>query len=150
MAIDERRVSSIVAEVLERLEGSKSRPGGSPAGEPLGVHHDLETAVAAAQAKLKAEIELELAKTPTATWIERLDRAGIPCGPINNIAQALAHPQVEARDMLVTVEDPVAGTLRLAGNPLKLSAFAEPATPAPAPELDADRRALLRELGIEE
>ena len=50
MAIDERRVSSIVAEVLERLEGSKSRPGGSPAGEPLGVHPDLETAVAAAQA----------------------------------------------------------------------------------------------------
>jgi CoA:oxalate CoA-transferase len=51
--------------------------------------------------------------------------------------------------MLVTVEDPVSGTLELAGNPLKFSAFDDPATRAPAPELDADRARLLRELGIE-
>jgi CoA:oxalate CoA-transferase len=101
------------------------------------------------QARLKSEIEAELKKQPTAAWIEIIGRAGIPCGPINNVAQALAHPQVAARNMLVTVEDPVAGTLRLAGNPLKLSGFADPPTRPPAPALDADRAKLLQELGIE-
>jgi CoA:oxalate CoA-transferase len=101
------------------------------------------------QAKLKAEIESELKQQPTAAWIERFERAGIPCGPINNVAEALAHPQVAARNMLVTVEDPVAGALQLAGNPLKLSAFPDPPTRPPAPALDADRAKLLKELGIE-
>jgi CoA:oxalate CoA-transferase len=101
------------------------------------------------QAKLKAEIERELKQQPTSAWIERLGGAGIPCGPINNVAQALQHPQVAARNMLVTVEDPVAGTLKLAGNPLKLSAFADPPTRPPAPELDADRAKLLKELGLD-
>jgi CoA:oxalate CoA-transferase len=98
---------------------------------------------------LKREIETSLKQKPTAAWIDILGQAGIPCGPINDVAQALAHPQVGPRNMLVTVEDPVSGRLTLAGNPLKFSAFDDPATRAPAPELDADRRKLLRELGIE-
>ena len=97
---------------------------------------------------LKREIETELKIAPTAAWIERLEAAGIPCGPINTVAGALAHPQVAARNMLVTVEDPVSGKLTLAGNPLKFSAFRDPPTRAPAPELDADREKLLRELGL--
>jgi CoA:oxalate CoA-transferase len=100
------------------------------------------------QAKLKAEIEAELKKQPTAAWIALLERAGIPCGPINTVAQALAHPQVAARNMLVTTEDPVAGTLTLAGNPLKFSAFPDPATRRAAPALDGDRASLLSELGL--
>jgi CoA:oxalate CoA-transferase len=100
------------------------------------------------QATLKTEIERELTKKPTATWIEILAKAGIPAGPINTVPQALAHPQVAARNMLVTVDDPISGKLTLAGNPLKLSAFADPTTRAPAPELDADRAKLLRELGL--
>jgi CoA:oxalate CoA-transferase len=100
------------------------------------------------QAKLKAEIEAELKKQPTSAWIALLERAGIPCGPINTVADALAHPQVAARNMLVTTEDPVAGTLRLAGNPLKLSAFPDATTRPPAPALDGDRAKLLKELGL--
>ena len=57
----------------------------------------------------------------------------MPCGPINNIAQALAHPQVAARNMLVEVRRPGTGPLKLAGNPLKLSAFADPPSRAPPP-----------------
>src|SRR5579883_1363031 len=98
--------------------------------------------------KLKAEIEKELAKRPTRAWIEIIGKAGIPCGPINNVAQALEHPQIAARNMLVTVADPVSGTLKLVGNPLKSSAFADPPTREPAPELDGNRAALLRELGL--
>jgi CoA:oxalate CoA-transferase len=102
------------------------------------------------QPALKQELESELRKRPTAAWIEALERAGLPCGPINNVAQALAHPQVAARNMLITVEDPVAGTLKLAGNPLKLEAFPDPPTRPPAPELDADRAKLLKELELED
>jgi len=51
--------------------------------------------------------------------------------------------------MLVSVDDPKAGALKLAGNPLKLSAFPDPPTRSPAPALDADRAKLLRELGLE-
>jgi CoA:oxalate CoA-transferase len=98
--------------------------------------------------QLRAVLAPLLRGKPTAAWIALLEDAGVPCGPINNIAQALAHPQVAARNMLVEVEDPEIGTVRVAGNPMKLSAFADPPTRQPAPELDADRAALLRELGL--
>jgi CoA:oxalate CoA-transferase len=99
------------------------------------------------QAALKAEIESVLQSAGTGEWIAALEAAGVPCGPVNNIAEALAHPQTEARNMLVTVDDPAMGALKLAGNPMKLSAFADPPTRAPAPDLDADRERILRELG---
>jgi CoA:oxalate CoA-transferase len=98
--------------------------------------------------RLKAELEKNLRQKPTAAWLDILGAAGLPCGPINNIAQALAHPQVAARNMLITVDDPVTGPLKLAGNPLKLSAFDDPPTRQPAPELDGDRVKILRELGL--
>ena len=50
--------------------------------------------------------------------------------------------------MLISVEDREAGTLRLAGNPMKLAGFADPPTRPPAPDLDADRDEILRELGL--
>ncbi len=100
------------------------------------------------QAKLQDEIEAILAKNTTAAWIELLSKAGLPCGPINNIAQALQHPQVAARNMLVSVPDPGGKTLKLVGNPLKMSAFADPPTRDPAPDLDHDRAAILKELGL--
>jgi CoA:oxalate CoA-transferase len=81
-------------------------------------------------------------------WIAVLEKAGLPCGPVNNVAQALAHPQTEARNMLVAVDDPVTGPLKLAGNPMKFSAFADPPSRDPAPDLDADRARILRELGL--
>jgi CoA:oxalate CoA-transferase len=100
------------------------------------------------QAALKATIETVLARAGTAHWIGVLEGAGVPCGPVNNIAQALAHPQTAARNMLIAVDDPVAGRLQLAGNPMKLAAFADPPSRSPAPELDADREQILRELGF--
>ncbi len=100
------------------------------------------------QEALKAEIESVLHAAGTDHWIAVLEAAGVPCGPVNNIAQALAHPQTEARNMLVTVDDPTMGALKIAGNPMKLSAFADPPARPPAPDLDADRARILRELGL--
>ena len=115
------------------------------AGNPLFTTNLLRTRH---QAALKVEIEGVLKSGTTEHWIALLEKAGIPCGPVNNVAQALAHPQTEARNMLVEVDDPVTGPLKLAGNPMKLSAFADPPTRAPAPDLDSDRAKILKELGL--
>jgi CoA:oxalate CoA-transferase len=100
------------------------------------------------QPQLKAEIDAILSTNTRDHWIAVLEEAGLPCGPVNNVAQAIAHPQVEARNMLVDVDDATTGPLRLVGNPMKLSAFDDPKTRAAAPDLDADRAKILRELGM--
>jgi CoA:oxalate CoA-transferase len=100
------------------------------------------------QPQLKAELDRILSSGTTEHWIGVLEAAGLPCGPVNNVQQALAHPQTAARNMLVEVEDATTGKLSLAGNPMKFSAFDDPATREPAPDLDADRAKILRELGM--
>lgn len=53
---------------------------------------------------LQVAIEAILAKDTTANWVESINRAGVPCGPINTIADALADPQVKARGFISEVE----------------------------------------------
>jgi formyl-CoA transferase len=54
-------------------------------------------------------------------WLSALERAGIPCGPINTLDKVFAEPQVEAREMLIHMEHPEIGDLSLVGSPLKFS-----------------------------
>ncbi len=64
----------------------------------------------------------EVMKTRTTReWIEELEKVGIPCGPVNNIAQAAADPQVKARDMIIEVKHPEAGDFRVVNTPFKFS-----------------------------
>ncbi|HEY4167613.1 MAG TPA: CoA transferase [Reyranella sp.] len=118
------------------LAGLTSSPDYKTNALRLKHHHELEHS-----------IESVLKGNTTAHWIELLGKAGVPCGPINNVEQALSHPQVAARNMLVEVPDGSGGTLKLAGNPLKMSAFADPKTRRAAPDLDADRAAILSYVG---
>jgi CoA:oxalate CoA-transferase len=97
---------------------------------------------------LHEEIEKELARHGSDHWNAHFSKWGVPAGPINNIAQALAHPQVEARNMLITVTDPVLGPVRIAGTPLKFSGFEEPSERRVAPDLDQDRERILAEIGM--
>ncbi len=53
--------------------------------------------------------------------LDGLRGAGVPCGPINNLAQVLSEPQVLAREMVVDVDVPVAGPTKVTGVPIKLS-----------------------------
>ncbi len=73
-------------------------------------------------AELAACLEETLVAHDTAHWLELLTDAGIPCGPINDVAGALADPQALARDMIVAYDHPAAGRLTTIGNPVKLSA----------------------------
>jgi len=95
---------------------------------------------------LFAEINAALKSRPAEVWLSILDEAGVPCGPINTIDKVLADEQVRARNMVVTADDPETGKLMMAGNPIKLSAFADPATRKAAPKLDADRAVILAEI----
>ncbi|MEN8183844.1 MAG: CoA transferase [Myxococcota bacterium] len=99
------------------------------------------------EATLKSSLEAVLRQQDSATWLERLGAAGVPCAPINDVAALLRDPQVAARNMIVEVEDPEAGVLRTAGNPIKLSGYPDPASRAPAPSLDADGPRIRRDLG---
>ncbi|OZI24495.1 CaiB/BaiF CoA transferase family protein [Bordetella genomosp. 7] len=55
-------------------------------------------------------------------WIARLEAAGVPCGPINNIAQAFAHPQAQARQLRREMPHPLGGTASVTASPLRFSA----------------------------
>ena len=95
---------------------------------------------------LGAALEAILAERGSAEWLQLLEAAGVPCGPINDIAGIANDPQIRARNMIVAIEDPEAGPLKLAGNPIKMSAFPDPASRPAAPALDGDRAKILKDL----
>jgi formyl-CoA transferase len=55
----------------------------------------------------------------SAAWIEKLRAAGVPCGPINSVAEALTDPHTLARDMVRTVKHPTVGDLKMVGIPFR-------------------------------
>ncbi|GAB3435864.1 CoA transferase [Massilia solisilvae] len=64
--------------------------------------------------------EVLLTRT-TAEWVAPLEAAGVPSGPINNIAQTFEHPQVKHRKMKVDLPHPQSGTVPSVANPIKFS-----------------------------
>src|SRR6185369_16542708 len=98
------------------------------------------------QQALKDEITAILATRSAEEWLTRLREAGLPCGPINSIADMVDDPQVAARNMIIEVDDPVAGRVKVFGFPIKMSAFDDPPERPTAPDLDGDRARILAEL----
>jgi crotonobetainyl-CoA:carnitine CoA-transferase CaiB-like acyl-CoA transferase len=101
------------------------------------------------RAELVALIEARLATRGRDEWVAAFAAAGLPAGPINDIAQVFADPQVAHRQMAVEVEHPTAGRVRLPGIPVKFAA-----TPAriqgPPPRLGEHTDLVLREvLGLD-
>jgi len=57
----------------------------------------------------------------TQEWLEELEPAEIPCGPVNTIDKVVADPQIQVREMIVDVHHPTAGSFKVANTPVKLS-----------------------------
>ena len=66
-------------------------------------------------------IEAEMKKKPKAYWLEAMEKAGIPCGPVLNYDEVLTDPHILARDMYVETQHAKAGTFKTLGVPVKLS-----------------------------
>lgn len=69
-------------------------------------------------------IERATQEKPAAWWLEKLSDAHVPCGPINNLEQVFADPQVQARGMVVEQQHPTAGSVKTVRNPVGFSASA--------------------------
>jgi formyl-CoA transferase len=96
---------------------------------------------------LNADMEAYTVKRTSAEWIELLNKAGVPCGPIYSIDQVYADPQVEHLGMAQQVKTKDKSTLRMAGQPMSLSR-----TPSrlvvPPPALGEHTDAVLKEFGF--
>jgi len=84
------------------------------------------------------------AKT-TQEWLEELERVEIPCGPVNTIDKVAVDPQILAREMIVEVHHPKAGSLKVANTPFKLSRTSSKPERA-SPDLGEHTKEVLKEL----
>ena len=99
--------------------------------------------------ELEPILEAEFAKADATTWIARCTEANVPCGPINDFAQAMSDPHFLARDMVEEVDHPVFGRMKVVGIPTKFSR-----TPGSirlsAPTMGRDTDSVLRGMGLSE
>ena len=88
-----------------------------------------------------------LATRPRAEWTARFHAASVPCGAVRDVAEVLADPQLQAREMIGTLPHPTVGAARVIATPIKLSQ-----TPGrvarPAPLLGEHTREVLEEYGF--
>jgi crotonobetainyl-CoA:carnitine CoA-transferase CaiB-like acyl-CoA transferase len=99
--------------------------------------------------QLAATLQPVFRQRTTAAWLALLNEAGVPAGPIYNMAQVYEDPHVRAREMLVELDHPIAGTIKNIGIPVKLSR-----TPGrirrPAPLLGQHTEEVLSWLGLDQ
>ncbi|MHB8494934.1 MAG: CaiB/BaiF CoA transferase family protein [Casimicrobiaceae bacterium] len=96
--------------------------------------------------ELVAAMNAVLATRSRAEWVAAFDAAGVPVGPVNTIGEAVEHPQMLARGMIVETEHPQAGRTKSLGCPIHFSDTPTRIT-RPAPLLGEHTRELLREYG---
>ena len=98
--------------------------------------------------RVVAIVAEKIAQEPVAHWLEVLTQAKLPCAPIHNVAEALEHPQVAARQLLVETEHPILGPMQNIGYPVRFEGEPRRAT-RPAPLLGQHSAEILAEIGYD-
>lgn len=117
--------------------------------EELGEHPDFATNAQRVKNRsaLNARLEARFAERGTAEWERIISEAGVPCSRINTIEDALLDPQTAARNMIMKLDHPTRGTIKVPGIPIKLSE-----TPGsgrrPPPLLGQHQEQVLDEVGL--
>jgi formyl-CoA transferase len=117
----------------------------------LAENPDFATVVARAKNRpaLNAHLNDIIRQHPNAYWVEQLTKIGVPCGPINTIAQTFADPQVQHLGIAKPVNHPKLGPQRVVGQPIHMSADPQPDELRPTPEQGEHTDAVLHELGYD-
>ena len=87
-------------------------------------------------------------KKTTTEWVELLSGMGIPVGPVQNIAEVARDPQVNERGMFVDIDHPALGSVRFAGNPMKLSRTPTVRASSPPDLGEHSAEVLVQQLGM--
>jgi crotonobetainyl-CoA:carnitine CoA-transferase CaiB-like acyl-CoA transferase len=91
----------------------------------------------------------EVTKTNTSRhWIDALNKAGVPSGPINSVDMTFAEPQVQHLGIARGIKHPKLGEIKVVGNPINLTASPQPKKLKPTPELGQHNDAVLKGLGM--
>jgi CoA:oxalate CoA-transferase len=101
---------------FRRLADALEEPGLKT--DPL---YATQPARVANRARINAIVGGKLAANTTAHWVETLNKAGVPCGPVNGVAEVFQDPQILAQEMVIDVDHPGSGIVRMLGFPIKLS-----------------------------
>ena len=95
--------------------------------------------------ELKKIFEVILKLKNTNEWIKEFTPKKIPCGPINNIKEAVESDQIISRNMIVSANHKKIGNFKLAGNPIKMSSYKDESKRGDIPDLDEHRDKILKE-----
>jgi CoA:oxalate CoA-transferase len=97
--------------------------------------------------RLNALVEEKLMERDSRHWVEVLNAAGVPCGPVYGVDKVFSDPQIASQNMAISIEHPGYGPVRMLGFPIRLKQ--EPCTVRlPAPRLGEHTDEILAELGV--
>ena len=100
--------------------------------------------------ELNTRLDPLFSQRTVAQWSSLFSEVGIPHSRINSIEQVMQNRQVQARNMIATVEDRLAGIVQVAGNPIKMSGMEDSTDRPPVPELGEHTESILTNLGYDE